>query len=192
MLRQRIIDAAVRLVARGGLAQATVRGIARETGVSTGSVTHYFEDKAEIIHAVLTETKVRVRNRVIEASRGRRGIARVRAAALAVLPIDAERVDTWRAWMAFWPEEYGASSDSGFADGYREWRELIAGAMAQAAADGELPAGLHYRHEADRLGTLLAGLGLLSGTDLATSPRFHERARRMVDEHLARLRLPGI
>src|SRR5690606_25140317 len=46
--RRRIVDAAWRLVSSNGVSAATMRAIALEAGVSTGAVTHYFVDKAEV------------------------------------------------------------------------------------------------------------------------------------------------
>lgn len=185
-LRQRIIDSAFRLIARGGLAAATMRAIATETRVSTGSVTHYFQDKAEIVAAVLSDTNRHAAMRVTEAVAGRRGLDALHQAALAMLPIDEERVDTWRLWIAFWPDEFG-SRGSGFANRYRQWHALMSRCLSEAVADGDLPAGVNIRAEADGLSTLIAGFGLLSGTDLATEERFLERVERMLADHFATL-----
>jgi AcrR family transcriptional regulator len=183
MLRQRIVDAAFTLLARGGMATATMRGIAAEAGVSTGSVTHYFQDKAEIVAAVLSGANRRMATLVGEAIAGRRGLDALSRAALAMLPIDQERLDTWRMWIAFWPGEFGATG-SGFGNRYRQWRAMVVDRLTEAVEDGELPAHLDVRAEAERLTTLLAGVGFLSGTDLATEDRFVDRARGMITGHL--------
>ena len=186
MLRQRIVDAAFTLIARGGLTTATMRGIAAAAGVSTGSVTHYFQDKAEIVAAVLSGANRRMATLVGAAIAGRRGLDALTNAALAMLPIDRERLDTWRMWMAFWPGEFGATG-SGFDNRYRQWRAMAVTQLAEAVEDGDLPADLDIRAEADRLTTLLAGIGFLAGTDLTTDDRFVERARGMLGGHLADL-----
>ncbi|MBD1588845.1 TetR/AcrR family transcriptional regulator [Pseudomonas typographi] len=47
--RTEIIDATMRVIERKGLEGASMRGIARELGLTTGLVTHYFKDKNEIL-----------------------------------------------------------------------------------------------------------------------------------------------
>lgn len=46
-----IVDAAVRVIARDGLAGASLRSIAREIGFTTGAVMHYFKGKDELLVA---------------------------------------------------------------------------------------------------------------------------------------------
>jgi len=47
--KQEIAEATWRVIADKGVAGATVRSIARETGYSTGVLSHYFSDKSEIL-----------------------------------------------------------------------------------------------------------------------------------------------
>jgi AcrR family transcriptional regulator len=49
--RQRIIAAAMRCVAEVGYSQATIRQIARAAGMTSGSLYHYFPNKAELLNA---------------------------------------------------------------------------------------------------------------------------------------------
>lgn len=48
----RILDAAVRIIARDGLAGLTIRSVARELGTSTAPITYAFDSKAGLIHAI--------------------------------------------------------------------------------------------------------------------------------------------
>lgn len=52
-IRDRILDAALREFAAGGFEGATVAGIARAAGISTGNVYRYFGGKEELLRAVL-------------------------------------------------------------------------------------------------------------------------------------------
>ncbi|MBX6388031.1 MAG: TetR/AcrR family transcriptional regulator [Frankia sp.] len=47
--RQRIIEATLRCVAEVGYARATIREIARAAGMTSGSLYHYFPNKAELV-----------------------------------------------------------------------------------------------------------------------------------------------
>jgi AcrR family transcriptional regulator len=51
-LREEIIDAAVRLIDAGGPERVTLRGVAREAGISAPSIYDHFADRAEILWAL--------------------------------------------------------------------------------------------------------------------------------------------
>jgi len=51
--REQLIDAAVRVAARDGVAAATTRAIATEAGASLASVHYCFESKQELLQEVL-------------------------------------------------------------------------------------------------------------------------------------------
>lgn len=162
-----------------------MRAIAAEAGVTTGSVTHYFEDKADVMSAVLEHNNRYSSQRVTDASEGLRGIAAVRACALALMPTDAEVMSVWRVWLAFWTSGYpGPPGAWELQGGYQSWRDGMRTHLAEAVSDGEMSTGVNLRYEADRLGALVAGAGLVFGPvdlDRAGSTR----TLRMLDDHLA-------
>ncbi|MFZ3392666.1 TetR/AcrR family transcriptional regulator [Rhodococcus sp. DT1] len=53
--RRRILAAAMRCVAEVGYSGATIREIARLAGITSGSLYHYFPNKAEIVKAAFTD-----------------------------------------------------------------------------------------------------------------------------------------
>jgi AcrR family transcriptional regulator len=53
--RRRIIAAAMKCVAERGYARATIREIARSADITSGSLYHYFPNKAEIVRAAYLE-----------------------------------------------------------------------------------------------------------------------------------------
>jgi AcrR family transcriptional regulator len=53
--RRRIITAAMRCVAEKGYAQASIREIAREAQITSGSLYHYFSNKSELLKATVKE-----------------------------------------------------------------------------------------------------------------------------------------
>lgn len=186
--RNHIIDAAARLVAQQGVTATTMRAVAAEAGVSTGSVTHYFEDKAELMDEVLLDTGRRVSRRVAAAVGDRRGLAAAEQATLGLLPVDKERLTCWQIWLAFWPT--GAAeipSAGGFAEGYRDWRALLRKHLQQAVEAGELPSGLDLSHEISVLGTLVTGASVLAGTNQSNRGQLRRRAERIFTEHFAHL-----
>lgn len=185
--RQVLVDAAWRLAASGGLQSVTLRAVAAETGVTTGSVTHYFEDKAQLMAAVLRHNGDLTAHGVYEAVRGRRGLDAAEQATLAVLPLDEERSSIWRVWLAFWPTRPSLPGDTEFPKRYRAWTELIRSHLQEAIDDGDLPQGLDLPTEAALLGTLVAGTGLLTGANPEARRQVRERARRILAQHFADL-----
>lgn len=53
--RREILDAAVDVFGRDGFDDATLADVARQAGVSAGTVVHYFGSKGELFEAVLTD-----------------------------------------------------------------------------------------------------------------------------------------
>lgn len=187
--RELIIAAGWRLISTRGAAAATMRTIAAEAGVTTGSVTHYFEDKAELLGSIQRYNGRLAAERVRVSVGSRRGLAAVRRAALGLLPTDVDGVAIWRVWLAFWSDDPRRSPTAGgFGSGYRAWGELARKHLEEAVDNGELRAGLDLRHEVSRLVTLVAGMGLLSGSDPETRDRLRRRANRMLTEHFDTLR----
>ena len=58
--RDEILSATWRVIARDGIARATIRSIAREAGCSRGILAHYFDDKADILGSALVMSHRRV------------------------------------------------------------------------------------------------------------------------------------
>lgn len=186
--RNQIIRAASRLVAKNGVAATTMRAVAAETGVSTGSVTHYFEDKAELMDEVLRDAGDRAAEHVNSAVSAHRGLEAAKRATLGLLPVDDERLACWQVWLAFWPTGAGEhASAGGFAEGYEAWRHLLRKHLQEAIEDAEIPEGLDLNHEINVLGTLVAGSGVLAGARQANRSKLRRRAERIFSEHFTRM-----
>src|SRR5688500_8928470 len=89
--RTRIVEAAWRRVADEGVHGATMRRIAAEAGVTTGFVTHYFDDKEALLADVVRHNNLLARDRVLAGIGGHRGLVALEGAVDALLPIDAAR-----------------------------------------------------------------------------------------------------
>jgi AcrR family transcriptional regulator len=62
--RAELVDAVFRVVARDGIEGASVRTVAREAGLSMGSLRHYFATQAELLAFSLGEVERRIRARL--------------------------------------------------------------------------------------------------------------------------------
>ena len=181
--REAVLHATWRTIAEHGVAGATVRRIAREAGVSTGFISHYFRDKKEVLAAALTLSNEQSQKRLFACVEGLRGLAALRAVIEAVLPLDEERRLEWLIWVTFWGS---AGSDPTLTKEWRRgrdgWHTTLVRLLQEAKADGEIRPELDAEHEADRLVVLIVGLGLHE-----RSGRFRRRALMFVDEHLQTL-----
>lgn len=188
--RQRIVDAALRLVAQHGVPAATMRGIALEAGVSTGAVTHYFDDKADVMAAVLRANTGHIGRRVATAAAGQRGLAALEAAMETLLPLDDEMQQCWTVLIAFWghPTAQRFISSEGTSLGFVGLRSFVISLLRQAATDGELAADVDIEHEAERILALIGGIGLMLGGFQHEREPTRKRARRMLSELIAAVR----
>ncbi len=100
--RDEILAATWAVIARDGLANTTVRAIAREAECSQGILSHYFNDKQDILASALLLSHRRVRERTERKLRGRTGLTALRVAMLEALPLDKERELEARIEVSFW------------------------------------------------------------------------------------------
>ena len=96
--RAAIAAAAADAIAEEGIEAVTMKGIAARAGVTTGAVTHYFNDKDEVILAALLFVDAAMRSRLdVALERGQSLVD----ALLATLPNDPASRRDWRVWRVF-------------------------------------------------------------------------------------------
>jgi AcrR family transcriptional regulator len=106
--RSHLAHAVWRIVVRDGVAAASVRAVAREAGLSMGSVRHFFASHDQLL-LFAVEALVEQASRRIEAGTSARmalvaegrPLAAVAALLEEVLPLDAERQNEAKVWAAF-------------------------------------------------------------------------------------------
>ena len=89
--RAEVLEATWRVIATRGLDAATVRQIAKEAGVSSGVLAHYFADKDDILVQAHRLAYDRVFRRVEEKIGRSTGIEALRATLYETLPMDENR-----------------------------------------------------------------------------------------------------
>lgn len=154
--RQHLAEAVWRVVRRDGLEGASVRNIAREAGLSSGSLRHMFGTQAELLVFAMNHVVDRIESRL--ASLDPTGDPRRTAERFLIelLPLDEERREENNVWLAFTARalvdpalrQCAEKSYDKLRAGCRRWVIEIAGDHA----DVEL--------EADRLHALLDGLAV--------------------------------
>ena len=98
--RQSIALAAGRAIARRGVDDATMVEIARQAGVTTGMITHYFASKAEILAAALNLVLKRMEQRMQDSRSG--SDDPLFSLLRETLPVDAARRAECAVWVSFW------------------------------------------------------------------------------------------
>ncbi|MGH8983569.1 MAG: TetR/AcrR family transcriptional regulator [Acidimicrobiia bacterium] len=134
--RDRIVDAAERCIRRWGIRRVSMNDVAREAGVSRGSVYRYFADREALVQAVLERSSERQIETAEPAIRRRRTLAAQVAEAavfirshldddlslgLRVHPDEAELAtlrlaraeQTLEAWIEFWVPYLEAARERG-------------------------------------------------------------------------------
>jgi AcrR family transcriptional regulator len=105
--RDEILSATWQVIARDGIAKATISAIAREAGCSRGILAHYFDDKADILGSALILAHRRVGARIDAATAGRAGLDALREVMLEALPLDEPRDLEAQIEISFWGRALG-------------------------------------------------------------------------------------
>jgi AcrR family transcriptional regulator len=100
--REELLEAVWRVIARDGMEGTTIRGIAKETGWSTGVLSHYFADKDEIVTSALRLAYERIATRWDQKLEGLAGVNALYELVLDNLPLDDQRRLETQLLMNYW------------------------------------------------------------------------------------------
>ena len=185
--RAEILGAARTLIAKKGVAAATMREVSTAAGCTTGALTHYFPDRHAILVGAIRSAHAAAGDRMrARAGSEKTPVARLRAIVLEALPLDAVRKEEWRIWLAFWGEALGDSRlRRENARRYREWSSLLDELLVPL-----LPARAARADALTALQSLVDGLGLrlILHDERAKEPLSAARTTvaRLVKAHLER------
>ena len=111
--RVKFAEAAMSLIARHGLEGVTMRAVATESGLSYGSLFHYFDSKDDLLkHAIRHSTSLQSK-RVNEYSSRYSGLKALEHLLCDDAIINESSRDSWMVWMTF---QYKVAVQSSFAD----------------------------------------------------------------------------
>jgi AcrR family transcriptional regulator len=157
--RDEILSATWRVIARDGIARATIRAIAREANCSRGILAHYFDDKADILGSALVMSHRRVAARMDARTAGLTGLAALRLVMLEALPLDEQRDLEAQIEISFWGRALGNPALRELQ--HSEFDHLLARLrrhLKEAAGLGELREGVSVELAAHHLVVLIDGL----------------------------------
>ena len=99
--RLEVSEAAWRVIVREGLDRASMRAIAQEMNCTTGVVTHYFRNKEALILFALNQVTERLQVLMQDSLEKASGIERLVVMLSAFLPVDVQRQEILKVWVAF-------------------------------------------------------------------------------------------
>ena len=184
--RQELLAAVWRVIARTGIVGVTTREIAREAGVSTGVLAHYFADKEELLAAALRLSHQQVYARIRERTQGLLGLAAIRALMLEALPLDGRRLLEAQIEINFLALALGNSAlrDLQHEEFERFW-DALHYRVCEAQKLGHIPAGADPSDVTHELVILVEGLS--QEAVLYPSRTTPQRQRQTLDAVLGRL-----
>ncbi|MCI3273319.1 TetR/AcrR family transcriptional regulator [Streptomyces cylindrosporus] len=171
--RERILAAAMDMIAECGLEKLTMAGLGREVGMSSGHLLYYFRSKDELLLRTLEWSEGRLgveRGRLL----ARAGTARERLDAYVDLYVpDGHRDPHWTLWLEVWNRSQNADDDARERQAAIEgvWHRDLVALVAEGVSRGEFRPVDPDRF-ATRLRALLDGFSIhvavgLRGTDRA-------------------------
>jgi AcrR family transcriptional regulator len=157
--RDEILSATWRVIARDGIARATIRAIAREANCSRGILAHYFDDKADILGSALVMSHRRVAARMDARAAGLTGLDALRVTMLEALPLDEQRDLEAQIEISFWGRALGnpALRDLQHSE-FDRFRDRLRRHLREAAKLGQLATGIDIDLAAHQLVVLIDGL----------------------------------
>jgi AcrR family transcriptional regulator len=187
--RAELLAAAWRVVRVRGVEGATTRAIADEAGCSLSVLAHFLGGKDDILVAAQKAVYDRIVERAFQIGGELFGLAALRAALDAVLPVDAERAADAHVNVAF---AGAALSHRRLAESrresHREIREHLRTCLREARELGELRPGVTDDAVIDDFIILVEGSTLLSLVDGWAEEGRAERLTRLADSFVTQLR----
>jgi AcrR family transcriptional regulator len=182
--RERLLDAAVRLIAREGIDNVRIARIAAEAGVSAGLVHYHFDSRDALLEEAIEHSYERAGDmRLAALDDGANAAQRLRAMIDQCLPSDRPLREDWVLWVELWLR--GARDPALRPVAARLYARLhawFAGALAEGIAAGELRA-CDVDRMSDRLLALIDGYGIRVLTEDPQMPL--DRARFEVWDSVA-------
>jgi AcrR family transcriptional regulator len=185
--RETFAEAAVRLIARNGIEGVTMRAVAAESGLSYGSLFHYFDSKEQLLmHAVRT-TIAKQTQRFNEYSIQYAGLEALQHLLCDDAVSSETSRDSWLVWMAF---QYQATLRESFGELNAElvagWRERIRELLEDAIKAGEVDEAVDAGLESSALWAYSSGIGQLGVLHPESFPP--ARQKELIANYLQKLR----
>jgi AcrR family transcriptional regulator len=157
-----ILDAACRVIVRGGIDRLRVSDVAAEAGVSTALVHYYFATRAELIERAFHHADERSdAHAAADAALAADGRERLERLLRYQLADDEAARSSWIFWRELWTHAlFDGRLRAVVGESYGAWvAQIAAGIGAALAEDGASPPAADVQASAQRLAALVDGLG---------------------------------
>ncbi|MEV0153819.1 TetR/AcrR family transcriptional regulator [Micromonospora sp. NPDC050686] len=179
--RRELVEAVLRVIRRDGLEQASVRNVAREAGLSMGSLRHYFASQSELMVFAFRTIIDRIESRLASLEPEPDPRRRAERVLAELLPLDDERRAENEIWLAFTSRALVDPTLRDLRDeGYDALRAGCQVILTDLSAAGLAPTDIPV--ETERLHALLDGLAVHA----AIRPHIHtaQSLRAAIAHHL--------
>jgi AcrR family transcriptional regulator len=159
--RSNIIRIAWEITIRDGLDALSLRNIAKELGTTTGIITYYFRDKADLLLVIFEQVAERALESYTAALKGPTSIARLERylhAAMPLEPILQERIRVWHAFIG--QAIYTPSLLEAQRQREEGWRQTIASEITALQGIGQVSSTIDPLEVAGNLIMIVDGIGL--------------------------------
>ena len=183
--RQHLAEAVWRIIVRDGLPAVSVRGVALEAGLATGSVRHFFPSQAELVSFAMTALAEMVTTRVRAAAQTADLPERVLAMLVELLPVTDRTHAEFTAYLDFMQRSRTDAALRPVAwESVRAVRELVVTVLTDLDRLGLLRTGLDIEAESVRLHAFLDGLTLqlVVAPDLVSRDEAHDALARWLHD----------
>jgi AcrR family transcriptional regulator len=157
--REEIAAAAWQVILREGVSGASVRAVAAEAGLSTGSLRHIFASQSQLLVFAFRLVVDRATARIAALPPQRTALLTAEAVANELLPLDRDRRTEMEVYLALFA---AASSDAQLQatrdDALRQMRDACRWMVAQLLDDADRPDEAELELEAARLHAVIDGL----------------------------------
>lgn len=179
-----IANAACMVIARDGLDALTLANVGREADCTTGTITHYFHDKEEVLTAALDHAIETMNARMVR--RLKKNPEDVLGFLCETLPLGRRGREETKVWYCFWSR---AMHDNHLAKSQRSmhlrWRARVRDLLLGMQTRGEIVLKHEIEDEAEALCAMINGLGLRATLDPGEWPAV--RQVRLLEDYLSRL-----
>lgn len=187
--RSIVAAAAIRVIQNNGLENATVRTIAKEAGLSVGSMRHYFATQAELFGFCMNLFAERVKQRVETLQMSGTVMENMKNLLLQFLPLDEDRKMEMEVWFSFSAKVLMYPELKKLSDQMHNGMYLSAQFVIQELRDhGMAHPDLDAEIETEKLYALIDGLAI--HTLMQPERLSVQRMEQVIEQHLIMLCQP--
>ena len=164
--RKEIAQAAISVIGSHGIENVRLIDVARQANATTGSITHYFEDKDAVLLAALDQVSQGILELLKTPPTADATIDDLIEYISLVLPLDEDGHEAWRVWLAFFGRAIVTPSLLHINNNYyTEFHEGAARIIRSMQTNGKVDDGVDVTMVADAVITIVDGLGVRASLD---------------------------